>query len=941
MNPLHTNIYQLPESSHSSNTRPKLSLPSGIFSAPANSTATNASCSANFVAKALNTDISKISTNSTGNLPTSSSTDSVNPALNQSSSTLKLPSVSTEHDHPMPIEAPVPYFLQNSNSNKKLDTLSKLGSLSIGEQPAPVPSNSAHSLPLKMNTNFSGTAGSQVTAPNNNYNSANNSNITTTNNNTTSTIGEPTHSENQRQSSVSGKSSTDSSYSLLLKTPEQAVASAPETRSPNSHKTSSSIGSKPTSSPLSDQGSFDANYTARSPISSISSHSTGSINVEPPALSMSIPVSHSLPSTIIPPANILPLQSSISSSSSNIIPPPSIIPPSNLNQASSNALMPPLPPFPFPVKKSTSKSQLSSLSIPPNPNVQQKNYLPDPTSYLNISQPGNSNTSTTPSLSLRSADSLHSHSSSDSSGVHTSSFLEPASAASSNNTNFGLSASTPLSRLSPSSVSTGEVHCLETTDGGFRTDSTIVPPRSSTSEYPDNNCNIGDIGSVGNIGSIGGPGSIAPPQTKLSLNTGLSINTGAQQSGFIKSTSDLDTRTLTKDISAMNIEQYTNYQQDDNNSTTTSYTSAAYVSQVEYASDGQHQEAISHVYGSANSQSIESSSSFTSSYSSAPKLRPSNYEKYAELDVQDLDEEGWRSVAAAGDIEELGRLGEGAGGSVTRCRLRGRNGKNGHGSVFALKAITTNPNPEVQKQILRELQFNRSCNSAHIVKYYGTFLSEETASIFIAMEYCGGGSLEAIYKRVKVRGGRIGEKVLGKVAEGVLSGLSYLHERHIIHRDIKPQNILLDSEGQVKLCDFGVSGEVVNSLATTFTGTSYYMAPERIQGQPYTVTSDVWSLGLTIMEVAQHRFPFLPENHEPLMPIELLSVIVNMPAPELKDEPEEGIKWSASFRHFLKSCLEKDPKKRASPRQMLGHPWIVGQRNKTVKMAKFVKECWS
>lgn len=220
-------------------------------------------------------------------------------------------------------------------------------------------------------------------------------------------------------------------------------------------------------------------------------------------------------------------------------------------------------------------------------------------------------------------------------------------------------------------------------------------------------------------------------------------------------------------------------------------------------------------------------------------------------------------------------------------------------------------------------------------------MSEETASIFIAMEYCGGGSLEAIYKRVKVRGGRIGEKVLGKIAEGVLSGLSYLHERRIIHRDIKPQNILLGSEGQVKLCDFGVSGEVVNSLATTFTGTSYYMAPERIQGQPYTVTSDVWSLGLTIMEVAQHRFPFLPENHEPLMPIELLSIIVNMPAPEIKDEPEEGIKWSESFRHFLKSCLEKDPKKRASPRQMLGHPWIVGQRNKTVKMAKFVRECWS
>ncbi|ANB14713.1 putative mitogen-activated protein kinase kinase MKK2 [Sugiyamaella lignohabitans] len=313
----------------------------------------------------------------------------------------------------------------------------------------------------------------------------------------------------------------------------------------------------------------------------------------------------------------------------------------------------------------------------------------------------------------------------------------------------------------------------------------------------------------------------------------------------------------------------------------------------------------------------------------------SNKSLSSEYDVEDLDEEGWAMVARQGDIVDMGRLGEGSGGSVSRCRLK--NGK----TIFALKEITTNPNPELQKQILRELQFNRSCNSPHIVKYYGTFLSNEFSSIFIAMEYCGGGSLEAIYKRVKARNGRIGEKVLGKIAEGVLSGLSYLHERKIIHRDIKPQNILLDAKGQVKLCDFGVSGEVVDSLATTFTGTSYYMAPERIQGQPYTVTSDVWSLGLTLMEVAQHRFPFLTEGHDPLMPIELLTFIVNMPAPELQDEPQEGIKWSNSFRHFLSCCLEKDPKKRASPRQMLSHPWMVGQRSKTVRMDKFVKECWN
>lgn len=107
------------------------------------------------------------------------------------------------------------------------------------------------------------------------------------------------------------------------------------------------------------------------------------------------------------------------------------------------------------------------------------------------------------------------------------------------------------------------------------------------------------------------------------------------------------------------------------------------------------------------------------------------------------------------------------------------------------------------------------------------------------MEYCAGRSLDNVYKQVKKRGGRTGERVLGKIACGVLGGLSYLHERKIIHRgmrnlfelcmtvDIKPSNILITHEGNVKLCDFGVSGELVDSLAGTFTGTSYYMAVSR------------------------------------------------------------------------------------------------------------------
>ncbi|SCU82701.1 LADA_0C07382g1_1 [Lachancea dasiensis] len=304
-------------------------------------------------------------------------------------------------------------------------------------------------------------------------------------------------------------------------------------------------------------------------------------------------------------------------------------------------------------------------------------------------------------------------------------------------------------------------------------------------------------------------------------------------------------------------------------------------------------------------------------------------------DVDELDEEIWQSGIVKDQIVTMGVLGEGAGGSVTKCRLR-------HGTkVFALKTIATvNSDPETKKQVFRELQFNRSCNSEFIVQYYGMFTASTSSSIYIAMEYMGGRSLEAIYKHLLSRGGRIGEKVLGEVAERVLKGLSYLQERKIIHRDIKPQNILLNEMGQVKLCDFGVSGEAVNSLATTFTGTSFYMAPERIQGQPYSVTSDVWSLGLTLLEVAQAKFPFGSEKVTANMPpIELLMLILTF-TPELKDAPELNITWSKSFKSFIQYCLNKDPRVRASPRQMLQHPWVQGQIKKSCNMRKFIVKCW-
>lgn len=258
------------------------------------------------------------------------------------------------------------------------------------------------------------------------------------------------------------------------------------------------------------------------------------------------------------------------------------------------------------------------------------------------------------------------------------------------------------------------------------------------------------------------------------------------------------------------------------------------------------------------------------------------------------------------------------------------------------QTIATSPNPALHRQILREVSFNRTCQTPYIVRYFGAFLSPDSLSIEICMEFCEGGSLDAIYKRVKARNGRTGEKILGKVAECVLKGLDYLHDRHIIHRDIKPSNILVTHSGQIKLCDFGVSGELVNSLAGTFTGTSFYMAPERIKGQSYTITSDVWSLGLSILEIASNRFPFLPEGETALGPIELLTYITGMKTPELQDDPEAGIKWSRALRDFIERCLEKDPEARLGPKKMLSHPFVRNSETRQPQpdVGKFVADVW-
>nr|CAD1843185.1 unnamed protein product [Ananas comosus var. bracteatus] len=173
----------------------------------------------------------------------------------------------------------------------------------------------------------------------------------------------------------------------------------------------------------------------------------------------------------------------------------------------------------------------------------------------------------------------------------------------------------------------------------------------------------------------------------------------------------------------------------------------------------------------------------------------------------------------------------------------------------------------------------------------------------------------------------------------VLRGLVYLHnERRIIHRDIKPSNLLVNKIGEVKIADFGVSAMLARSKEEriTVTGTCNYMSPERISNAKYGYKSDIWSLGLVILECAIGRFPYVPSEEEGWSNIyELLETIVNQPPPSATDE------FSPEFRSFISSCLQKDPKRRMSSLQLLGHPFIEKYNEESIDLQSLVSDLQS
>lgn len=272
------------------------------------------------------------------------------------------------------------------------------------------------------------------------------------------------------------------------------------------------------------------------------------------------------------------------------------------------------------------------------------------------------------------------------------------------------------------------------------------------------------------------------------------------------------------------------------------------------------------------------------------------------------------------DLEIIEEIGSGTCGQV--CKMKHKT----TGDVLAVKKMRRSQNKEEQKRILMDLEVVMKCHGCpFIVNCLGSFISR--SDVFICMELMTT-CLDKLMKKLQCP---IPEDVLGKICVSIVKALNYLKETHgVMHRDVKPSNVLLDQNGSVKLCDFGISGRLVDSKAKTRSaGCAAYMAPERIDppdpmNPDYDVRADVWSLGITLVELATGEFPYSNCSTE----FEVLSRVMSEDPPLL---PRQG--FSTNFYSFVKACLIKDYRYRPKYNTLLKHPFILGYEQQEVNLA--------
>jgi serine/threonine-protein kinase 24/25/MST4 len=231
--------------------------------------------------------------------------------------------------------------------------------------------------------------------------------------------------------------------------------------------------------------------------------------------------------------------------------------------------------------------------------------------------------------------------------------------------------------------------------------------------------------------------------------------------------------------------------------------------------------------------------------------------------------------------------------------------------VIAVKIIDLEESKDDIATINREIMAlvnGKTCTQ--LTQYFGSHVVE--TMLWIGMEYVDGGS---VLDRVKAADkGGLDEDMIAVISREILTGLKFLWLEGKIHRDIKAANVLVSKDGQVKLADFGASRQLTETVqkCDTFVGSPYWMAPEILTEKEYDGKADIWSLGITCLEMATGKPPYSTVH-----PLQVLAVIAGKPSPTLP----EG-KYSKDFEAFLAACLQKEPKNRPSIELLLEMPFI-------------------
>ncbi|KAJ8633872.1 hypothetical protein MRB53_027208 [Persea americana] len=280
-------------------------------------------------------------------------------------------------------------------------------------------------------------------------------------------------------------------------------------------------------------------------------------------------------------------------------------------------------------------------------------------------------------------------------------------------------------------------------------------------------------------------------------------------------------------------------------------------------------------------------------------------------------ESGSPRIERLSDLEKLAVLGHGNGGTVYKVRHRQSS------AVYALKVLRFDRDATaLRERAAHEAEILKRVDSPFVVRCHGVF-DGHCGDLCFVMEYMDVGSLHDV---LRVRR-RMAEKVVAGVARRVLEGLRYLHGMRIVHRDVKPSNLLVNGQGEMKISDFGVSRVVgVGSkdpicMDDSYVGTCAYMSPERLDpdscGDGYDgFAGDVWALGVVLMECHVGRFPLISAGQRPDWATLMWAICFGDPLMEV------GETASPEFESFVGRCLEKDWRRRGSVLELLNHPFV-------------------